>query len=228
MKKIGTFLPVSLATMVILGAISLAASASDPATTTPGSASASVSDTSHISGAAVQAALEANDYDAWVKAISINGQLPEFLKVITKDNFAKLVSMHKLLKEGKKDEAKTIADELGLNIGVGEGGFGRPKINEAAETAITNGDYDAWVKAESVNGQLPEFLKVVTKDNFPKFVEARNYQKQAMELMKKSDALMKEIGFKRGPGFEKGEGHRGGRGIFREGPKDDRTETEAE
>jgi|GEM_PF-2243460 len=217
MIKTGKIIPVSLATMVILGSVALGVSANDSTTATTATVPMSVTEVKGggVRGelrAAVKAALDANDYDAWVKAESNNRILPDFLKVITKDNFAKFVSMHQLMKDGKKDEAKVIADELGLKMGGGRGGMERPKMNEAAEKAITNGDYAAWVTAESVNGQLPDFLKVVTKDNFSKFVEAHGYQKQAQVLMQKSDALMNEIGIKRGPGFEGRGGKRGERG----------------
>jgi hypothetical protein len=76
------------------------------------------------------------------------------------------------------------------------------------------------VKAESQNGQLPERLKVVTAENFPKFTEAHLYRKQGAELLKKSDDLMKEIGLKQGRGFGKGMmGHRGGgKGMSRGTP----------
>jgi hypothetical protein len=227
-------LPVALATMAILGAVSLAASADE--TTPPTVSTQTAADSSqppapdmnqghrgHGENQAAETAIQNNDYDAWLKAESRNGQLPDFLKVVTKDNFAQFVQMRQLMKAGKFDDAKKIADALGLKMGPGE-----PKVNAAAETAIANSDYNAWVAAESVNGQLPDFLKVVTQDNFPKFVEAHNYEKQAMDLMQKSRDLMKEIGFKQGPGFGMGMGgHRGGKGGFHGAPADDQAQAQS-
>lgn len=230
MNKNGKFLPVSLATMVILGAISLAAAASDSTASTENDTPRPATEMRVGPRADVKAAIEAGDYDAWVKAVSINGQVPEFLKVITNDNFAQFVSMHQLIRDGKKDEAKVIADELGLKmgmgLGMGKGEFqGPPKVNQAAEAAIASGDYDAWVKAISVNGKVPTFLQVITKDNFAKFVEASNYRKQAGELMKKSETIMDELGIKR-PGPEGERGHRGGKGRFGGESENNQNETE--
>lgn len=68
---------------------------------------------------AVTAALENGDYNAFVEAMTVNGKTPKMLEYVTEANFDKYVEMHDLLKEGKKEEAKAIADELGLpNQGV--------------------------------------------------------------------------------------------------------------
>jgi hypothetical protein len=227
MIDIKKYLPVGLATMAILGAITLVTSADEltPGTTSTPSTTTSAPTTpgpetghghrGHAINQAAETAMTNGDYNAWVAAVSQNGQLPDFLKVITKDNFAQFASMRQLMKDGKPDEAKKIADTLGLKMGMGKGGPGGFKANPAAETAISNSDYNAWITAVSVNGQVPDLLKVITQDNFPKFVEAHNDQKQAMDLMQKSRDLIKEIGFKQGPGFGGGMGHRGGKGGFR-------------
>jgi uncharacterized short protein YbdD (DUF466 family) len=217
------FLPVTLASLAILAAITIGVSANnDTGTagfTTPRS---SFRGMTHGNRAAVETAIQANDYDAWIKAM---GDKNPMANIITKDNFAKFVSMHQLMKDGKFDEAKQIADELGLKM-PGKGAPQGPKINEAADTSITNGDYNAWVNAVSTNDPL---LKVITKDNFLKYAEAYNDQKQAMELMKKSRDIMEELGVK-GPGFGmmgKG-GHMGGRrgGFFGEPREESQQPTE--
>ncbi len=222
----GKILPIGLATLAILGTVALTTSANELTPNAATTQSTTQSATGHgqrgrAMNQAAETAMTNGDYDAWVAAVSQNGQLPDFLKVITKDNFAQFVSMRQLMKDGKPDEAKKIADALGLKLGMLKGGFGGPKANPAADTAIANNDYNAWVAAVSVNGQLPEGLKVVTQDNFPKFVEARNDQKQAMDLLKKSSDLMKEIGFRQGPGFggEMSSHRGGGRGGFHGAPK---------
>jgi hypothetical protein len=50
----------------------------------------------------------------------------------------------------------------------------------AVEAAITAGDYDAWVTAEGTNSPV---VSKVTKDNFPKFVEAHNLMTQAHTIL---------------------------------------------
>lgn len=61
--------------------------------------------------AAIQAALDAGDYNAWVKAVGAKNPL---LKKITADNFSLYVQYKKLMKEGKYTEAQTIGRELGI------------------------------------------------------------------------------------------------------------------
>lgn len=67
---------------------------------------------------AVISALESGDYNAFVEAMTVNGKTPKLLEYVTEANFDKYVEMHELLKDGKKEEAKAIADELGLPQGV--------------------------------------------------------------------------------------------------------------
>ena len=67
--------------------------------------------------AAIEAAIAANDYDAWVKAV---GTSHPWVSKITKDNFSKLVEAHNL-----RQQADKIMAELGIDKGIGEGqGFG--------------------------------------------------------------------------------------------------------
>jgi len=62
------------------------------------------------------------------------------------------------------------------------------------DSAIAAGDYDAWVAAAGTDCPLAE---KITKDNFPKFVEAYNLMKQAREKMA-------ELGIEQGEGFMSG------------------------
>ncbi|MFA6394147.1 MAG: hypothetical protein WCW25_04740 [Patescibacteria group bacterium] len=62
------------------------------------------------------------------------------------------------------------------------------------DSAIAAGDYDAWVAAVGTDCPLAD---KITKDNFPKFVEAYNLMKQAREKMT-------ELGIEQGEGFMSG------------------------
>jgi hypothetical protein len=62
---------------------------------------------------AVTAALNANDYAAWVKA---EGATSPMATKVTEANFAKFVEAHKLM-----DQARTIFTDLGLENGEGKG-----------------------------------------------------------------------------------------------------------
>jgi hypothetical protein len=70
----------------------------------------------------------------------------------------------------------------------------------AVEAAITAGDYDAWVTAEGANSPL---VAKVTKENFPKFVEAHN-------LMTQAHTILTGIGLEDGTGKGMGMGFGGG------------------
>lgn len=61
--------------------------------------------------AAVDLAIENNDYSAWVAAHKENAPV---LEKINAENFSKLVEAHNLMKSGDKESAKAIMDELGI------------------------------------------------------------------------------------------------------------------
>lgn len=55
---------------------------------------------------------------------------------------------------------------------------------EAVETALTNGDYNAWILAQKAINENCPMLEKITADNFSKYVEANNLRKQADNIMK--------------------------------------------
>lgn len=59
----------------------------------------------------MQLALEANDFSAFQVAVK---ETPLATKITTNEQFAQFVLMHNLREEGKTDEAKAIATELGF------------------------------------------------------------------------------------------------------------------
>jgi hypothetical protein len=72
--------------------------------------------------AAVQKALETNNYNEWKKLMA--GR--PIVNKISEGNFAKFAEMHKLMTQGKFQEANKIRTELGLGQGQGNGnGHGR-------------------------------------------------------------------------------------------------------
>jgi len=66
----------------------------------------------------IEKALENNDYNAWKEAMSGKGKV---IEIINENNFSKFAEMHKLMREGKTEEAKTIREDLGLGQGKGAG-----------------------------------------------------------------------------------------------------------
>ncbi len=71
---------------------------------------------------AIHAAASAGDYQAWFNLVSQDGELPEHLKSITADNFARFAEMHQHM-----ESARAIGEELGLeHPGRGKGkGMGK-------------------------------------------------------------------------------------------------------
>lgn len=70
---------------------------------------------------------ENNDYNAWKGLMQGKGRVTQ---VVNEGNFARFSEMHKLMLEGKTDEANKIKAELGLGLrngsGQGQGmGYGR-------------------------------------------------------------------------------------------------------
>lgn len=68
---------------------------------------------------AMQKAFDNNDFISWQKLMDGKGRVTQ---VINKDNFAKFAEIHKLLQEGKKEEAQKLRAELGLGL---QNGLGR-------------------------------------------------------------------------------------------------------
>jgi len=68
--------------------------------------------------AEMEKAFESNDYQAWKELMNGKGKV---MDVINEGNFARFAEMHKLMGEGKTDEANKIRTELGLAAGMGNG-----------------------------------------------------------------------------------------------------------
>ena len=82
-------------------------------------------------------ALKDLDYEAWKALMQGKGRVTQ---LVTQENFNKFAKMHELKIEGKFDEAKVIADELGLGQGNRQNknadqqfgrqnGFGQHRVN---------------------------------------------------------------------------------------------------
>lgn len=68
----------------------------------------------------MERAFENNDYNAWKSLMNGKGRVME---VINEGNFNRFSEMHKLMEEGKTDEANKIRQEL--NLGQGQRGQNR-------------------------------------------------------------------------------------------------------
>lgn len=63
--------------------------------------------------AKIEAAIEANDYNAWATLMGNKGVAQK----INKDNWPKFVQIHTLEEQGKTQEANVLRKELGLGLG---------------------------------------------------------------------------------------------------------------
>ncbi|MBN1793091.1 hypothetical protein JW826_05395 [Candidatus Woesearchaeota archaeon] len=72
---------------------------------------------------AVDAAIDASDYDAWLDTVKGSPMEERLTSVINEGNFDRFVEMHKLMQDAGRsmDDARAIADELGIQ----GPGFGR-------------------------------------------------------------------------------------------------------
>jgi len=141
---------------------------------------------------AVFEALENSDYNAWKEAV---GEESPILDKITEENFAQLAEAHKLMQEGKFDEARAIREELGLRGGAGgpgikNGNGPNAEEREKIQNALENNDYNAWKEAAAGR----RVSKEITEDEFSKLVEAHNLRKQGKFLEAKT--IMEELGLK--------------------------------
>ena len=74
---------------------------------------------------AMTKAFENKDYNAWKELMQGKGKVTQ---VVDEGNFARFAEMHKLMLEGKTDEANKVRTELGLGLRDGSGqrsGYGR-------------------------------------------------------------------------------------------------------
>jgi hypothetical protein len=136
---------------------------------------------------AVKTALNAGDYEAWVKAEkAMNENSPMLKKITTAEQFKTYVESN------KQKEADMAARQVKM---------------DAVKTALTSGDYNAWVAAEKAVDEKCPLLDKINAGNFSKLVEANKLRQQA-------DTIMKELGID-----QMGDrGDKGGRGLGGPGP----------
>jgi len=67
---------------------------------------------------AMTKAFENKDFNTWKELMQGNGRVTQ---VVNEENFSKFAEMHKLMLEGKTDEANKIRTELGLGLRDGSG-----------------------------------------------------------------------------------------------------------
>lgn len=123
-------------------------------------------------------ALDNQDYNAWVSAMTENGQHPSILDKINTTNFDKYLEFYNALKNKDMTTAKNLATELGLKFRDFNYRMTFHKIDPAMQkqvqdikTALDNNDYNAWVSAVTENGKHPAILDKINSENFPTLVQ---------------------------------------------------------
>lgn len=221
MNIIKRILPIGLATLLILVTAGVIFTSADEGDSEPKGPRFNTE-----RRAAVQAALEDGDYDAWVAAKGQDDRDPKVLELINADNFARFVEMHNLMKEGKKEEAQVIADELGLpQWGMNKGRHGQfpeltdeqkatmEKVHELMKAGDKNGA-KALIKSSGIS--FPKMGMGGKGFNFPELTdEQKVIMEKVRELKEAGDiegahALLEEAGLPIGP-----KGGMGGKGFNR-------------
>ena len=143
----------------------------------------------------IRQAIANNDYPTWQKLISEKNTNAPILQVINAENWSQFVQFHQLLKDGKFDEAKTLAQTLGLPEkparGEGRGRGHAPESGKIRE-AITAGDYATWKKLMETKNPNAPILQVITADNFAQFQEF--HQLKTDGKMEEAKALAEKLG----------------------------------
>jgi len=145
----------------------------------------------------VKQAIESGDFAAFQEAV---GDHEKFIDKVTEENFDRFVEAHQLMKDGDKEGAKEIFDELGFEKKPfhhkHKRGEKRTSEQRAAiDTALESGDYQAFVDAVGEDGKM---LEHVTQDNFDRFVEA--HQLRVDGNHEEARTIMGELGFDKRPG----------------------------
>lgn len=191
MKISKWFLTASLAAVIAFTSLNLVASADDAQE--PADSANPPKMQMQQNQEEIKAAVESGDYNAFAEVA------PDFLlEKINADNFSRFQEMHNHL-----EQAREIADELGLEKGFGKPGMhGRMNAEmkqnrQTMQEAITNGDYNAW--AEVAPEKIQEYINA---DNFHLLVEMHEaMQNQDKE---KAEEIKNELGLPDRP--ENGQG----------------------
>lgn len=85
-----------------------------------------------------------------------------------------------------------------------------PERHTAMTAAITSGNYDAWKQLHVTGGRMST---VITKDNFPKFVEMWKLEQAGKST--EAAVLRQQLGLGMGHGMANGRGQGMGRGMHR-------------
>lgn len=163
---------------------------------------------------AMKSAVEAEDYDAFVDALSQLPKAEESLENATEENFAKMIEAHQLMEAGDKEGAKVIMEELGFGKGFHNGHRGekfgqiRGQLNEdqmvelkALKQSFEGSDLTQEEKRVQVEALLKEFG--VEMPEHPILSQLDESQKEELKTMKEAGVDREEIkAYLEGEGIE--------------------------
>ncbi len=183
-------IPVAIATVATVATIGIATAF---ASTPEGAKAFGFGWMNQGSEAAAQA-LENNDYQSWKD--TIQAKVTEFT---SQEKFDQLRQLEQLRKDGKYDEASTLAQELGLPGRHGQGSADK----EAMQSAIENNDFSAWKTAmenrvTQKQQHLSDLSGKINEDTFNKMVTAHQLRQEGKT--DEARAIMEEMGFQQGRG----------------------------
>lgn len=132
-----------------------------------------------VRGEAVQTALDDQNFEAWRQAEEAKGNTKILAVIDTQEEFNRLVEAHKLMRDGKRDEAIKLFQELGLSHkGNREAARSNVGLNnaekDAVHAALQKGDYSTWKTLMEKRGG--HILQYVNEGNFAQYAEAKQLQ----------------------------------------------------
>lgn len=136
---------------------------------------------------AIQSAIDANDYNAWVELLK---DKPKAEELVSEEKFSILVEAKKLRDAGDIDAARALVEDAGIKIPghKKEMKEHRQKVREAVEA----NNYNAWAKLMSDHPGAEAF---VTQETFENLVKVHKLKESGDK--EGARELAKELGVKR-------------------------------
>ena len=185
--------------IIVLTAAVVIAGASFAAKTILANVEGEASDQPHEQ---MKQAVEDKDFGAWKNLISERAN--KMLGSATEENFATMIEVHQLMKDGKYEEAKQLMKDADLGVMghkmKGMKGGMDPETRDAMREVLDNADFEAF---KELMGDKP-MADELTEEVFSKFVEAHQLREAGDH--EGARAIKEELGFDKmkGPGPEEG------------------------
>jgi DNA-directed RNA polymerase subunit N (RpoN/RPB10) len=155
-------------------------------------------------GQEIHQAIEAKDFAKFSEIASQNSRGQKLLEKINADNFDKFIEMHESKKSGEIENAKKIAEELGIeNFGGKKGKFMKkhhrkhgmmPFHSNNLLEAAQNDDFSAFSAQIASEAYSARLLEKINADNYAKFQEMLKAQQAAKKIAEELGLMPNKAG----------------------------------